>query len=157
MLPKKRLTFFILAFVVFSFLQFVGGDFFDLSKNYQCFKYLGCNAGFFGYDAVVHFFAGILFASALLWVMEAHPRFHVLPDGFWKKAFVTVAICVFVSVSWEVWEFTYDHVRVDIFHENLVQENMLLQPTNADTMGDLTFGFGGSVTGVILAGALGLL
>ena len=62
---------------------------------------------------------------------------------------IVVALIVFVSVLWELLEFAHDTIRIDIFHQALVNWslhiNFLDQPTNADTMGDLTFGLFGSI------------
>ncbi len=147
--PKVE-RWFIASAAAFSLFQFVGGDLFDLSKNYNCFKYLGCNVGFFGYDVIVHFFGGLMEAMFLVWLMEKYPKFNILSKSFLKNAIIIIAVCVLIGVVWEMYEFGYDHFRMDVLHEDIVQKNQLLQPTNSDTMGDLTFGLLGAASALAL-------
>jgi len=59
-----------------------------------------------------------------------------------------------VAVCWEILEYLHDAIQLDIFHIHLVDWhlhiNNLDQPTNADTMGDITFTLVGAIVGFVL-------
>ena len=59
---------------------------------------------------------------------------------------MVLAIAALIGVSWEILEFIFDHVRMDIFHVNLIYPNQMAQASNSDTMGDLSFGLLGALT-----------
>jgi len=135
---------------VFVVAQFVGGDIFELSRNGRCFTLLGCNAGFFGYDALVHFLAGIMFAIFIVWLGESHPRFGFISANFWKSAVIVVALCTLIGTGWEIWEFGIDHLGSNVLRESFVLTGQLLQSGNSDTVGDEAFNLIGSVVAVVL-------
>ncbi len=131
---------------------FVNGNLFGLMDNSLCFKYLGCNAGFFGYDAFVHFLGGIMETVFILWLARKSPKFNFLQKNFLKNAVLLVALVALLSVGWEIGEFGFDHVRMDILHQDLLHPtNRLRQASNSDTMGDLFFTlFGATVMATVL-------
>ena len=65
-----------------------------------------------------------------------------------------MALAALIAVSWEFGEFCNDQFRVNVLHMNLVNTNHLDQPSNADTMGDMTFSV---VAAAITAATLGSL
>ncbi len=140
----------IVATFLFVVAQFGVGDLLGFMHNDRCFPVLGCNAGFFGYDALVHFIAGIAFAFTVVWLGDAYPRFRVVSVNFWKGVVIVIAICVLIETGWEIWEFGIDHVRMDVFHENLTVPNRLWQPSNSDTMGDETANLLGGAAAIAL-------
>ena len=110
--------------------------------NIKCYKFLGCNAGFFGYDAVLHFVSGILDATAIVVFFRKFPKlslFHLSFASFWKNLVIIAALTALISLSWEIGEFSHDQFRINVLHENIVATNHLDQPSDADTMGDMTF------------------
>ena len=143
--PTRRLF---VAMALWSGAQFGLGDIWGMMKNSQCFKYLGCNAGFFGFDAFVHFLAGILFIMFVLWLFHRYPKLNLLHANFWKTAVILLAIVALLGVTWEVIELAADHIRMDVLHENLTHPNRLAQPSNGDTMGDLTFALLGAALSI---------
>ena len=110
-----------------------------LIANAKCYKFLGCNAGFFGYDAVLHFVSGIVDATAIIVFFRKFPKLSLFRTNFWKNLIIIAALTALISLSWEIGEFSHDQFRINILHENLVATNHLDQPSNADTMGDMTF------------------
>ena len=143
--PTRRLF---VAMALWSGAQFGLGDIWGMMRNSQCFKYFGCNAGFFGFDALVHFLAGILFIMFVLWLFHAYPKLNLLHSNFWKTTVTLLAIVALLGVTWEFMEFSADHIRIDILHENLIHPNRLAQPSNGDTMGDLTFALLGAALSI---------
>ncbi len=123
----------------------------NLGENTMCYKYLGgCDAGFFGYDALEHLLFGISAVCVLVWLCKKYPRFSLLSqDKKWKNLFTLVAIVALASVAWEFVECAHDYFRLEVFREPLLSLrlhiNNLDQPTNLDTMGDLAFSVGGSI------------
>jgi len=118
-----------------------------LMANGVCYRLLGCNSGFFGYDVVVHFVSGIMDATLIVWLMRKYPSANMLHGRFWKDFLVIVSIVALIAVSWEFCELCHDQFRMKVLHENLTVPNRLDQPTNDDTMGDMTFSiFGAAVT-----------
>ena len=144
----------IVSAFIFIIVQFVGGDVFGFSRNGRCFALLGCNAGFFGYDAFVHFVAGIMLALFIMWLGKAYPGLKVISANFWKSIIIVIALCALIETGWEIFEFGVDHVRMDILHQNLVSANQLLQTNNSDTMGDETFNLIGGVVAIIMIALL---
>jgi hypothetical protein len=120
-----------------------------LGSNTACYKYLGCTDGFFGYDAIEHFLYGVTGVCTLAWIFETFPRYSLLQDKRWKNIITLITFVVFVSVLWEFAECAHDYFRIDVLHESLVNFRLhidaLDQPTNLDTMGDLTFGLLGAI------------
>jgi hypothetical protein len=130
------------------------GEFlFAWAGNATCSKYLGCVTGFAGYDAFEHLFSGVAVALFIVWLCRRYPAYSILPDEPWKAALVIVAAVALVSVAWEILEFAHDAIRLDLFHEPLrnvrFHINLLDQPSNTDTMGDLSFNLLGAIVGVL--------
>jgi hypothetical protein len=126
----------ILFFLVISIWGNVSGP----MDNDTCYRLLGCNIGFFGYDAFVHFFSGVMDVIAFLWVISLMPKLYILNDAFWKNVFILVLVAAFVGSLWEVGEFIIDYIKVNFLHINIFAPvNRMYQPTNSDTIGDMSF------------------
>ncbi len=137
--------------IIFFMLTFFGNYGPDLMTNEKCYSLLGCNSGFFGYDALVHFVNGIMNTMLIIWLMTKFPSFNLFHNHFWKNFLMIIALVVLISFSWEFFEFSHDQFRMKIFHENLIIENRLDQPSNDDTMGDITFSIlGATITVFVL-------
>ena len=134
---------FMFLFVVFILMS-LGSKEFGWMRNETCLPYLGCNIGFFGYDALVHFVSGITIAVGLSWLARKHHEWSLFHGGFWKNVLVIMALAALIGVTWEMLEFIFDHVRMDLFHMNLVNPNVMSQASDSDTMGDLSFGLLGA-------------
>ena len=121
----------------------------SLGGNDMCYKYLGCTSGFFGYDALEHFLFGIAAVLIIIWLFKKFPKFSMFYSEFWKNFLVIISLVMLVSVFWEFAECAHDYFRIEILHQSLVNFklhiNHLDQPTNIDTMGDLTFALIGSI------------
>ena len=140
-LSKKnsRLGLLVILFVVLVLIFSLGGELVGWMKDSFCLQYLGCVYGFFGYDAVAHFVSGMAEAIILFWLMKKFVRFNVLGESRWKNVVVLVALVALIGVLWEFGEFTADYIRMNGMHINLRALDMLAQPSNSDTMGDLFF------------------
>ena len=70
-----------------------------------------------------------------------------------KSALAIVATVALIAVLWEIGECAHDAFRLDILHEPLrnafTHIDLLDQPTNLDTMGDLTFSIVGACIGLL--------
>lgn len=125
------------------------GELFNGAPNAACYPYLGCDAGFFGYDALEHFLFGFAALWMLVWLCGRFSRISILHIEFWKSALLLVAMVAFFSVLWEIGEWFRDAYLLDIAHETLLNFrlhiNYLAQPSNFDTMGDLSFSLLGSL------------
>ncbi|MGC9605249.1 MAG: hypothetical protein ABSF56_00605 [Minisyncoccia bacterium] len=110
-----------------------------LIANDRCYAILGCNIGFFGYDAALHFVSGVMDASLIVWLMRRFPAIDLFHERFWKNFLIIVSLVAMIAVSWEFGEFCHDQFRMKILHENMTVPNRLDQPTDSDTMGDMTF------------------
>lgn len=131
---------------VFAVAEVIGGHAFGWMDNSYCFTYLNCNAGFFGYDAFVHFLGGIIEVIFIFWLAEKFSQFNFFQKSFWKNFTILMALVALLSVGWELGEFSYDTVRMNIFHEDLVHPtDRLRQVNNDDTMGDFFFGLFGAI------------
>ncbi len=113
-------------------------------NNSTCFTLLGCNAGFFGYDAIEHFLCGAAVFLAILWLCKKFPEHSILPnERYWKIALTLVAYVALLAVLWEILECAHDYFNLSILHEHLfnyrLHINALDQPSNLDTMGDISF------------------
>ncbi len=118
-----------------------------LMANGKCFRFFGCNSGFFGYDAAVHFVSGIAVASLIIWLMRKFPAISPFRKSVSKNILIVVTLALLVAFAWELGELCHDQFRMKVLRENLTIPNTLDQPTNDDTMGDITF----SVLGALLA------
>ena len=135
-------TLFIIAPCIWPFLM----------NNTTCYKYLGCNAGFFGYDAIQHLLFGPFLLFAIIWFCKKFPKYSILQKERWKNIVILIAIITFVALLWELCEFVHDSYNVTILHERLfnyrLHINSLDQPSNQDTMGDMFFNIFGAVIGI---------
>lgn len=125
------------------------GEFFNGAPNSACYPYLGCDAGFFGYDALEHFLFGFAAVWIIVWLCRTFPRHSILAVEHWKSWLILVACVMLVAVFWEIGEWFRDAYLLDIAHQRLfdlqLHINYLAQPSNFDTMGDLTFTLLGSL------------
>jgi hypothetical protein len=138
--------------LVCIFGEGLGGS---LGSNPTCFKYLGCTTGFLGYDAIEHFLFGIAAIFLLLWCFEKFPKYSMLHTERWKNVLTIIALIIFTSVLWELAECAHDAFRIDVLGQTLVNWklhlNLMDQPTNLDTIGDLTFTFLGSAVTLLFS------
>ena len=111
--------------------------------NATCYKYLGCNAGFFGYDAIQHLFFGAFLLLLVVWLCKKFPAHSILQEKHWKSGLMLVAFVALFAFLWELGECAHDAYNVSILHEHLLNYrlhiNALDQPSNQDTMGDMFF------------------
>ncbi len=136
---------------IFLILEFIGEIYPDWIANSLCFRVIGCNAGFFGYDALLHCVSGIAETLTLFWMAERYSRFNVFhSSSIVRSAIMILGIVALLSITWEFIEFSYDSVRMAVFHMNLLSPNTLSQPTNADTIGDIALGLLGSALTLLL-------
>lgn len=148
---KKLKSLLYVSGALFAIAYFFGDFWIGLMYNGLCFRYLGCNVGFFGYDALVHFFSGIFEVLLVVWLCHKFPKFNILhEDSLWKNVLVLIAIVALLSAGWELFEYAADYVRMHILHQNMTNPNILAQPSNSDTMGDFTLGLAGFSVGVLL-------
>ncbi len=146
---KKIRIMALMALIVFLAMSLAGEYTQSIAGNGICSRVLGCIQGFFGYDAYEHILGGIatawIFAS--LWLLS--PRGSFFSDTFWKNVLMLVAFSSLVFVGWEILECVHDYFRIEVLHEQLfifrLHINYLDQPTNLDTMGDITFSLAGSI------------
>ncbi len=151
---KKSLSI-MLAFIGIVWLALtIFGEFIYGAGNSTCSKLLGCVEGFGGYDAFEHLFFGVVLVLAIAWLSEHFPKLSLRSDRRWKTALTFIAIVALASVLWEMGECARDAIRLDVLHEHLLNFrlhiNLLEQPSNLDTMGDLTSALVGAVMGLFL-------
>lgn len=142
----------VITFLVFSMPElFPSNDpsSFNLINNSRCFPVVGCNAGFFGYDAITHMAGGILWATLFVWLMLRYKRMHILHTTFGKSFFVIISTITLIHVGWEFYEFGLDKIDTLLLGRPLHFDE-IAQPSNTDTMGDLIFGLLGAMCGVFL-------
>lgn len=134
------------SLAVIAFLAWAMADLFGqvrvfglplLIDNVICFKYLGCNANFFGYDAIVHVLAGVVEVLFLLWLTR-YPAWDFRHVAFLRTLMSLVGMVILASFAWELIEYCADLFRANILGENIVMPNTKAQATAADTMGDIT-------------------
>lgn len=139
---------------VWLFISAFGEFLFTWAGNSACSKYMGCVSGFFGYDAYEHLFFGVALVLALVWVSDRFPKYSILHGKRWKTVIEIIAMVALVAVLWEIVECMHDAFRADFLHEPLrnlsLHINLLDQPTNLDTMGDLVFSLLGAGIGLFL-------
>jgi hypothetical protein len=142
------------ALLTWLYLSICGEIVYHWTNSGVCSPYLGCGSGFFGYDAFQHLFSGILIAFTIIWLCTRFPKYSVLHSKPWKTALTVIAIAALIAVLWEVAECAHDMYRIAILHEDLLNYklhiNLLDQPTNLDTMGDLCFNIAGSIIGFFI-------
>lgn len=112
----------------FGVMEFLGDIWPGLIANVHCYPVLGCNTGFAGYDGLVHLVSGVCIGLGLLWFRRREAGQFAL----WGLA---------IPLVWEACEWGYDAFRTNILHMNLLSpENIMTQPTNIDTAGDIMLG-----------------
>jgi len=129
-----------------AFGEGISGSF---GSNPSCYKYLGCTEGFFGYDALEHLISGIALTLTLIWFFKTFPKYSILSNVRWKNILIILSLIALFSVMWELAECVHDVFRLAVLHQPLLNFklhiNLLDQPNNLDTMGDMFFEILGSV------------
>jgi len=147
----SRMAIFAIVSTIVFFIAFIFGEGWggNLGLNQSCYPYIGCASGFFGFDGIEHFISGFMEVCILFWVFKEYPKYSLLSDKPWKNILIFIALVAFIGVIWEFVECTQDIVRMNFFHEMLIDRklhiNLLLQPNNIDTMGDLFLSICGAV------------
>lgn len=119
------------------------GEVLGQAANSYCSSYFGCTNEFFGYDAIEHFLFGLTLSSGVIWFCKKFPHHSILQEERWKKWLFLISFIALISVFWEFLECAYDLIRVDVLGQHLfsfsLHINLLSQPSNLDTMGDIAF------------------
>lgn len=141
---------YILADILGEFLTSTGWGF-----NASCIKFIGCTDGFFGFDAVEHFLSGFVILLVLLLFFRKYPKWSPLTGVWWKDAIILIMAVNMISFLWELLECAHDVFRLAVLHERLysvrLNIDLLDQPSNLDTMGDMTFNVLGSIVSTAFA------
>ena len=120
------------------------------ATNSFCYTYLGCNDGFFGYDAMEHLLFGFALLLAILWLGEVFPALSLVHGKRTKTILTLIAYVALAAVVWEMYECAWDQYRITILHETLFSFKLhidaLSQSSNLDTMGDISFSLFGALT-----------
>jgi hypothetical protein len=146
----RRLTVFLSVATVVWFALTVLGEFITgWATNNICYKYLGCNDGFFGYDAMEHLLFGFALLTFMLWLAGRFPSFSLIARTRIKTIVTLIAYVALAAVVWEMFECGWDQYRVVILHETLFSFKLhidaLSQSSNLDTMGDISFSLFGAL------------
>jgi hypothetical protein len=138
--------------IVFFALVFFGVHGPMMMTDDKCYPiFLGCNVGFFGYDAFVHLASGVLDVVLVIWFFRKFPSINLFYDKFWKNFIIIVSLVTTIGFLWECVEFSHDEFRTEILHQDLVASKKLDQPSNDDTMGDIIFSIlGAAITTLAL-------
>lgn len=134
--------------IVFKFFE---ETVFNIANGSGCFGILGCDAGFFGYDGVVHFFAGLVETVGIVWIIYKHPQYNIFKKTFLKSSLIVVGIVSLITILWESQEYIADLFEGSTIH-TIVYLGASAQSGLSDTMGDIILGFFGSVMGVGIIG-----
>ena len=82
------ITGFLVGFFLIGWILGIRGPVFIV--NYKCYAFLGCNMGFFGYDAALHFVSGLMDVALLLWLVRKFPALNIFQERFWKNFLIIV-------------------------------------------------------------------
>ena len=132
-------------------LESPGGNFIGWMDNDVCYRIWGCNAGFFGFDFLVHLTSAAAMATLIAWLMKHYDFLNISHGGFFAKFVVIIACVALFGVMWETGEFIHDRYQTNILQEDLRNPvNLLDQPSNADTVGDLFASVSGAALALII-------
>jgi hypothetical protein len=124
---------------------------FELMPNSLCLNYLGCNGGFFGFDAYRHLYSGMVVGFIILWFFLIHRKSTFFPLSISKQIlFMIIAASIF-CILWEAGEYIQDRIRIAFFDPTAVVNNRLSQPSVADTIGDSIFSLLGYLSALGIA------
>ncbi len=138
---------------LFLFGEFVAGHSWDLMDNARCFPYIGCNAGLWGYDAVLHTLSGVIAVVALLWLGRIWSRFDFYSYTPLRRGVSIFIILLAIGIGWETWEFSVDQLVVGSVNPQLIRFGVPLQPSALDTVGDLVVSTVGGLVTLVVCGA----
>ena len=144
-------TAFLAKFIIILWLiSCILGHFFGWGANNLCYKYLGCNSGFFGYDTIEYFLFGVALIFILVCIFKKFPQYSMLNNiKNWKNILILITLVVFITLIWEFLKFFYDFFMTYILHQQLfnfrLHINYLAQPSNLNLMGNLAFSLLGSI------------
>lgn len=150
--PFRFIFLFTFSFFIYALLIIAPYIWPVLMDNVTCFKYLGCNSGFFGYDAIQHLLFGSTLLFAIIWFCKKFPKYSIFEKERWKNIIILISLITLVALLWELLEFFHDSYNVTILHEHLLNYrlhiNTLDQPSNQDTMRDMFFNVFGAIIGI---------
>ena len=148
--------FFIITWALYLAVDYIG-EFRGLAANNTCIAFFGCTNGFFGFDAFEHFLSGFAFAITIALIFRYFPKISLFSSELpkWKQAVILVTMVATIAVLWELGESIHDVFRLAVLHEPLYSVkfhiDLLDQPSNLDTVGDMTFNILGSIAAVLFA------
>ncbi len=139
--PSKKIAsglfFSILFFIIITRI----GDHAGWTANNYCPNYFSCTIGFFGFDALQHFFGGIISLFIIGYYSELYPQYSLFHQNKVKNFVILLSVSIFLAFMFEGGEMVHDAFRFGIRHiaESVSGHHQLDQPTNLDTMGDMFF------------------
>lgn len=128
------------------------GEIVGLAANGTCYKYVGCTDGFFGFDAIEHFLFGVTLVWGVIWACRTFPKYSILRIKPFETMVALISFVALIAVFWEFAECAHDAFRLYVLNNSYLLNfrlhiDLLDQPTNLDTMGDIAFSlFGGIVS-----------
>ena len=148
--PARRVPAFLVIATFLWFVLTILGEFVTgWATNNICYRYLGCNDGFFGFDSIEHFLFGFALVFAFLLLGRSVSGLSLVTESRVKTIVTLIAYVALTAVVWEMFECGWDQYRVVILHETLFSFKLhidaLSQSSNLDTMGDISFSLFGAL------------
>ncbi len=137
-LPRVKTLF---ASSVILFVAALIAEGFWFGNNHYCYTSLGCNAGFFGFDALVHFSSGIAEASLIIWLAKNYKKVNFFDGNSCRNIVILVALVALLGIGWELLELGHDLIvtNTTVFSSlPFFGPENIAQPSGSDTMGDLS-------------------
>ena len=97
----------LLTLLLFATLDLFGQIYPFWLNSSLCFKYLGCNAGIFGYDAALHVACGLTCIFFFLWLNDRNPNWTLLPKNTGAQIVSLLALVCLIGVAWEMSEYAW--------------------------------------------------
>lgn len=119
---------------LFAVAEFVLGHIAGYMAVDACFRYIGCNVSYFGYDGVVHWIAGLTIGVIILLVLLWHYQKVPPPHKVWKTVSVIFLLALLVAIAWELVEYAADSLNIIILKPINGSQYQL---STADTIGDI--------------------
>ncbi len=140
-LPSKKIAIGLISSIIIFIIVTYIGDHTGRTANDYCPNYFNCTVGFFGFDALQHFFGGVIALFVIGFYSEMYPDYSLFHHNKTKNFLILLSVSIFMAYCYEVGEMVHDAFRFGILHIpiSVSGKHQLDQASNLDTMGDIFF------------------
>lgn len=130
----RELLLLVFLLALFALLEFIIGAGFSWAAPDVCFRYIGCNRGFFGFDGITHAVSGAAEGTIFAILVRGARRQRTLR----RHLFMLALFALCLAIGWELTEWFVDNLQLPLRYPELFFGTTAgYQLSRIDTFGDI--------------------